>query len=47
MRGELTQLALSADLHHLIAIAIIFLGSISVIKTDELEANWTMFCSSA
>lgn len=45
---RVTQLALSdADLHHLFVITTVFLGNISIIKTDELEASWTTLCSSA
>lgn len=44
---RVTQLALSANLHHLCAITTVFLGNSSIIKTDELEASWTTLCSSA
>lgn len=44
---RVTQLALSDDLHHLFAVTTVFLGNISIIRTDELEASWTVLCSSA
>lgn len=44
---RVTQLALSADFHRLFAVTTVFLGNISIIKTDELEASWTTLCGSA